>query len=124
MHVQFTRAPYFTSELNRMELVSLTATSLTLYVAPFYISQLQDPRSKAALAILSNALLVGLLCVMAWFAWKILGASLRSWLRRIGAMQHTESRVRADVCCLYAINAFNRAIKCSKCECALSCSCN
>lgn len=76
-----------------MELVSLTATSLTLFASTFYITQDEENDSSLVLAILSFALLIGNIAVMVWFAWKIMGAGVRSWLRTIGAMHHTETKV-------------------------------
>jgi hypothetical protein len=90
--LQISLRPYLYPILNKMETVSLAATSITLYLAAFYT--VKDPLGEALLQIVTLVLIVGNVIVMIWFGSAITGAGAKSLLKQIGAMDSSEQQVR------------------------------
>lgn len=83
--------PYAKKLLNRAEVVSLSATSVTLYLCSFLV-QGRVTASPAQVAL--TAAVLGLnLGVMAWFAAIITHVGTESFLKFIGAMDQHEKHV-------------------------------
>eukprot|EP00892_Ulva_mutabilis_P007624 jgi/Ulvmu1/5233/UM022_0026.1 len=81
--------PYAKNLLNRAEVVSLSATSATLYLSSFLMDS--DTTTTKAVFVLTATLLTTNICVMAWFAAIIMRVGTESFLKFIGAMdQHEE----------------------------------
>jgi hypothetical protein len=89
--MQILLQPYLFSILNTMELVSLTVTSLTLYLAAFFT--VQEPQKYLHLVILSFVLIVGNVAAMLWFLWMIMSAGVTTVLKQVGAMDNDEHQV-------------------------------
>jgi hypothetical protein len=95
--MQIVMKPYAWPILNRVELVSLVTTSVTIYLAAFYTVPYEFSRGfLMAVTVVMIAVNVG---VMAWFGLAIVRAGAKSFLKQIGAMHADEEEVR---CCAAA----------------------
>jgi hypothetical protein len=91
MYMQIALRPYATTILNAMEVVSLLATSTTLYLASFYTFPLAV--DGGLLSAVTFVILVGNIGVMLWFASVILHTATAGLFRRLGIMEAHEDRV-------------------------------
>lgn len=83
--------PYAKKLLNRAEVVSLSATSVTLYLCSFLV---QGMVTTSPAQVTLTAAVLGLnLGVMAWFAAIITRVGTEAFLKCIGAMDQHEKQV-------------------------------
>lgn len=94
MATQILLHPYLFDILNTMELVSLAATSATLYLAAFFTSP--EPEAERYLVAISIIIIVGNVGVIAWFAWVIASAGVISVLKQTRIMKHEEQHLRFE----------------------------
>lgn len=93
--MQIALQPYATRALNTMEVVSLLATSTTLYLASFYTFPLAV--DSALLTTVTFVILLGNIVVMLGFAFMIVRMATAGLLRKLDIMEAHEDRV-CDAC--------------------------